>query len=76
MLNIKGMHGWDSADPQMHGVFFANGPDIKKGKVIDSFENVYVYGLISSLLNIKPYSSAEFPDGAIINRDLIQRIRK
>ncbi|MBC8197841.1 MAG: alkaline phosphatase family protein [Candidatus Marinimicrobia bacterium] len=76
MLNIKGMHGWDPADPQMHGIFFANGPDIKKGIEIDSFENVYVYGLISSLINIKPYSSAEFPDGAIINRDLIQRVRK
>ena len=74
MLDINGMHGWDPADPKMHGIFFANGPNIRKKKEIDSFENIYIYGLISRLLNIKPYTHHINLDGAIIDNDLINKI--
>ena len=74
MLDIKGMHGWDPADPQMHGIFIANGPNIKNKIEIDSFENIYIYGLITKLLGVKPYTSSDFSDGAKIDYDLIQKI--
>lgn len=74
MLNIKGMHGWDNLDKEMHGFFIANGPSIKKNKNINSFENVYVNGLITKLIGITPYSSHLHKDGAIINHEIINSI--
>jgi len=74
MLEINGMHGWDPADPQMHGIFIASGPQIKRGLEIESFENIYIYGLIAKLLDIKPYRSPAFLDGARIDQDIIQKI--
>jgi len=74
MLNIKGMHGWDPLDVEMHGFFIANGPNIQRGKTIDSFENIYINGILTKLLEIKPYSINQFEDGARINTELIQKI--
>ena len=36
----------------MGAIFYANGPNIKKGLVIEEFENVHVYPLIAELLGI------------------------
>jgi ectonucleotide pyrophosphatase/phosphodiesterase family member 5 len=76
MLNIKGMHGWDPLDKEMHGFFIANGPSIQKGKILESFENIYINGLLTKLLEIKPYSKNHFKDGAYFNEELIQKIIK
>lgn len=74
MLNIKGMHGWDPLDKEMHGIFMASGPDIKKGKKIESFENIYVNGLITKLIGIKPYLKHHHQDGAYYNNEIIEKI--
>ena len=74
MLDIKGMHGWDPLDKEMHGIFIANGPLIKKNVIISSFENIYIYGLISQLIGVAPYSSRFHDDGAIINQEIINNI--
>ncbi len=74
MLNIHGMHGWDPLDKKMHGFFIANGPSIKKNTTINSFENIYINGLISKLIGITPYSSEFYDDGAIINPEIINSI--
>jgi predicted AlkP superfamily pyrophosphatase or phosphodiesterase len=51
--NIKpGAHGYDPAIKDMHAVFYAWGPRIKKGKKTGSFENVHVYPFVASLLGL------------------------
>ena len=42
--------------------------------IVPYMKNIYIYGLISKLLNIKPYTSPKFKDGAKINHDLIVEI--
>tara|TARA_B100000029_G_C17604750_1_gene967038 strand:- start:948 stop:2192 length:1245 start_codon:yes stop_codon:yes gene_type:complete len=76
MLNneLSGMHGWIPEDEDMHGIFFAAGPQIRKNVNVDSFENIAVYGIISTLLQITPYSSKQFSDGAIMNDEIIRQV--
>ncbi len=47
-----GAHGFDPAMKNMHAVFYAWGPQIKKGITIPTFENIHVYPLISRLLGL------------------------
>ena len=49
-----GTHGYEVKYPSMHGIFIANGPDIKQGEKISSFENVDLYNLMCELLHINP----------------------
>ena len=46
-----GTHGYDPANKDMHGVFFAMGPNIKP-KLIGSFENIHVYPFITKILGL------------------------
>ncbi len=51
---IRGTHGYDPySTPEMGGIFYAWGPNIKKGLSIEAFENVHVYPLIGMLLGIE-----------------------
>jgi predicted AlkP superfamily pyrophosphatase or phosphodiesterase len=47
-----GAHGFDPAIKAMHAVFYAWGPQIKKGMTISSFENVHVYPMVCRLLGL------------------------
>ena len=47
-----GAHGFDPAMKNMHAVFYAWGPQIKKGMTIPSFENIHVFPLICRLLGL------------------------
>lgn len=48
-------HGFDVHHiPQMKAIFYAEGPDIKAGVKLPSFENVNVYDFICGILNLKP----------------------
>jgi predicted AlkP superfamily pyrophosphatase or phosphodiesterase len=50
----KGTHGFDVAlVPEMRASFFAAGPDLKKGLVIDEFENIHIYPLIAKILRLE-----------------------
>lgn len=49
-----GSHGWDNLDEDMRAVFYAHGPDFKKGFKAKAFENINVYNLLCKILNIKP----------------------
>jgi ectonucleotide pyrophosphatase/phosphodiesterase family member 5 len=55
-----GSHGYDPAAPEMAALFIANGPGIKPGTQLKSFDNVDVYSLMMHLLNLK----AEPHDGS------------
>lgn len=50
----KGAHGYDPASPDMQAIFYAYGPDFKKGYVSKGFTNVDVYPLLAYLLGITP----------------------
>ena len=64
-----GMHGYDSNDMSMHGIFIASGPSFNSGVLVDSFENINVYPIICRVLNISPYTgiNQNYWDKAIIN---------
>ncbi len=50
----KGNHGYDLAQvPEMRAIFYAGGPNLKKGLVIEEFENIHVYPLIAKLLRLQ-----------------------
>lgn len=50
-----GVHGFAlELQKEMGATFIAWGPMFKKGLVIEPFENVEIYGLISAMLGIKP----------------------
>jgi alkaline phosphatase D len=49
----KGMHGYDVARmPEMRGIFFAAGPDLKAGLTVDEFQNIHIYPLIAHILGL------------------------
>lgn len=50
---VWGVHGFDPyTTPEMGAIFYANGPNIKKGKTIPAFQNIHVYPFIATLLGI------------------------
>ncbi|MFD2202058.1 alkaline phosphatase family protein [Shivajiella indica] len=49
---IFGEHGYSPAFKDMHGIFYANGPKIKEGQIISSFQNIHVYPLICEILGL------------------------
>ena len=53
-MRSRGTHGYDPANTDMHGIFYAMGPSFKKGIQTDSFENVNLYGIICRILDIEP----------------------
>jgi alkaline phosphatase D len=49
-----GGHGYDPAVVgEMHGIFYAQGPNIKSGQVVASFENIHIYPLIAKILKLE-----------------------
>lgn len=50
-----GTHGPDPYQvPEMRGIFYAQGPDVKRGITIPAFENIDIYPLISKILRLTP----------------------
>lgn len=50
---VEGMHGYDVARvPEMKGIFYAQGPAIKKGLVIEEFQNINVYPFVAKILGL------------------------
>ncbi|HEY3991145.1 MAG TPA: ectonucleotide pyrophosphatase/phosphodiesterase [Acidobacteriaceae bacterium] len=49
----KGVHGYDPRIvPEMHAIFYAEGPDIRKGVRLKPFENVNVYPFLTEILGL------------------------
>ena len=51
--NKKGDHGYSNELPSMKPIFFARGPDFRKGVNSTSIHQVDIYPLLCRLLNIK-----------------------
>jgi predicted AlkP superfamily pyrophosphatase or phosphodiesterase len=50
----KGVHGYDPMHfPNMRGVFYAAGPDVREHARAEPFENVNIYPFIAQLLGLK-----------------------
>ncbi|MDO5104383.1 ectonucleotide pyrophosphatase/phosphodiesterase [Capnocytophaga sp.] len=53
--NKWGTHGYDPyTTPDMGGIFYAFGHNIKEGYKLKSFENINVYPLITNILGVNP----------------------
>jgi alkaline phosphatase D len=49
----RGMHGYDAARlPDMRGIFYAAGPDLKAGLTVEEFQNIHIYPLIAHILGL------------------------
>lgn len=51
---VRGAHGYDNANKDMHAIFYAYGPAFKSGYVAATFDNVDIYPLICEILGLKP----------------------
>ncbi len=75
-FTLGGMHGYDPQLPNMHGIFYALGADIKSNLQIPAFENIHIYPMICNLLDIEPYSGKKDShegDMQILNHILIEK---
>jgi predicted AlkP superfamily pyrophosphatase or phosphodiesterase len=51
---LRGGHGYDNELESMRAIFIAHGSAFKKGVVIEPFENIHVYNLMSRILGLTP----------------------
>jgi predicted AlkP superfamily pyrophosphatase or phosphodiesterase len=49
---VKGTHGYSQEYPEMHGIFYAQGPQLKSGLTIESFDNIHIFPLICKILGL------------------------
>ena len=52
-----GQHGYDPADPDMHGILIVSGPQIRQVQ-LGLIDNLEVYGLLAQLLDMKNEKNA------------------
>lgn len=57
-----GNHGYDNAAPEMAALFIANGPSIRAGGKLASFDNVDVAPLLRDLMKLPPAKDADGDD--------------
>ncbi len=50
--NVMGEHGFSPEHKDLHGIFYAQGPALKKGLTIESFENIHIYPLLCEILGL------------------------
>ncbi|KAK4396929.1 Ectonucleotide pyrophosphatase/phosphodiesterase family member 3 [Sesamum angolense] len=48
-----GAHGYDNAFFSMRSIFIAHGPQFARGRKVPSFENIQIYNLVTTILNIQ-----------------------
>lgn len=66
IFSLKGMHGFNPSLENMHGIFYAMGPNFKNGLEIDSFENIHIYPMVCNVLGIQPYNGKpDSPEGRL-----------
>jgi predicted AlkP superfamily pyrophosphatase or phosphodiesterase len=53
----RGAHGYDNRLESMRAIFVAHGPAFKQALVVEPFESVDVYNVMSEILGLKPASN-------------------
>lgn len=51
---LRGGHGYDNALPSMRAIFIAHGPAFKTRSVIEPFENIHIYNIMTRILGLTP----------------------
>ncbi|TAK15427.1 MAG: alkaline phosphatase family protein [Acidobacteria bacterium] len=49
-----GGHGYDPRYRELHGLFIAAGPGLRRGVIVPEFRNVHVYNVLCKLLGLAP----------------------
>ncbi|KAK7399038.1 hypothetical protein VNO78_10213 [Psophocarpus tetragonolobus] len=65
-----GSHGYDNAVFSMRTIFIGHGPQFARGRKIQSFENIEIYNLVTSILKITGApnnGSASFADSVLLS---------
>jgi ectonucleotide pyrophosphatase/phosphodiesterase family protein 2 len=52
-----GAHGFDNRLESMRAIFVGHGPAFKQSLVVEPFENVDVYNVMTEILGLKPASN-------------------
>jgi ectonucleotide pyrophosphatase/phosphodiesterase family protein 5 len=55
----SGNHGYDPSNLDMHGIFYAIGPDFKSGYSCGTIENIDIYPLLAKILKIVPNNNID-----------------
>jgi predicted AlkP superfamily pyrophosphatase or phosphodiesterase len=50
----RGGHGYDNQLPSMRAVFIGHGEEFRRGKIVDPFENIQVYNIMTRILGLRP----------------------
>lgn len=66
---VRGDHGHDPKHLSMHGIFYASGPALNKGTLVDRFESVHIYNLLALLLDLK--AAPNDGDPKVVERFLV-----
>lgn len=69
-VQAGGAHGYDPMDPDMAGLFVANGPAFRRGLVLPAFDNIHVHPLLVRLLGL---SSPKVDGRASVTRSALVR---
>jgi len=51
---LRGGHGYDNELVSMRAIFIAHGSAFKKGSIIEPFENIHVYNVMTRILGLSP----------------------
>lgn len=54
-----GNHGYDQTNIDMHGIFYAIGPDFKEGYTCGTINNIDIYPLLAKILRIFPNNNID-----------------
>lgn len=65
-----GAHGYDPANRDMHGIFYATGPAFRKNIQVEAFSNRNIYLMAARILNITP--SENEGEEEVINKILTE----
>jgi len=64
-----GAHGYDAADPSMHGLFIANGPRLRSGMRVKPIDNLHLYEFMCAILGLQPAKNDGDP---AVTRDMLR----
>jgi predicted AlkP superfamily pyrophosphatase or phosphodiesterase len=56
-VKYRGAHGYDNRLESMRAIFVAHGPAFKQSQVVEPFESVVVYNVMTEILGLKPASN-------------------
>jgi predicted AlkP superfamily pyrophosphatase or phosphodiesterase len=49
-----GAHGYDHHEPEMRSFFLGYGPNLKQNSIVEPFQSIHVYELMTNLLHLTP----------------------